>query len=61
MPVKSSVAMEPYAAKSMLHNLVWNFKLPIDTFTTDRSKTMRSMMRLNKINSNCAVQFKIFQ
>ena len=37
--------MEPYAAKSILHNLVWDFNLQIDTFTTDRSKTMKTMLR----------------
>ena len=39
--------MEPYAAKSILHNLVYDYNLQIDTFTTDRSKTMRSMIRFD--------------
>jgi len=42
--VKSSAAMEPYAAKTVLRSLVFDHHLHPDSFTTDRSSSMKSMM-----------------
>ena len=42
--VKSSSAMEPFAAKSLLLNLVWDHEMPIHSITTDRSTSMRTML-----------------
>ena len=43
--VKSSGAMEPYAAKTLLKNLVTEHELTPDSLTTDRSSTMKNMIR----------------
>merc|ERR1719186_1251879 len=53
--VKSSAAMEPYAAKTILNNLVFDHNLAIDSMTTDRSTTMKSMLsEFNKdLPENC--------
>ena len=37
--------MEPYAAKTLLKNMVVELKLTPDTLTTDRSTTMKEMIR----------------
>ena len=37
--------MEPFAAKSILTSLVTDYTLDIATFTTDRSSSMRTLMR----------------
>ena len=37
--------MEPFAAKTILMSLVSDFQLNIATFTTDRSSSIRTMMR----------------
>lgn len=42
--VNCSSAMEPYAAKTILRFLVFEHKLMIDSFTTDRSRTMKAML-----------------
>ena len=41
--------MEPYAAKTLLKNLVTEHQLTPDTLTTDRSTTMKNMIRLEKV------------
>ena len=43
--VASSSKMETLAAKSLLLNLVSEHELIIDSFTTDRSSDMRTLMR----------------
>ena len=48
--VKSSAAMEPYCCKSLLINLQEEFNLTPDSLTTDRSTTMKSMIRLDVLN-----------
>ena len=40
-----SANMEPFAAKSILTSLVTDYSLDIATFTTDRSSSMRTLMR----------------
>ena len=47
--VKSSAAMEPYCCKSLLINLQEEFNMTPDSLTTDRSTTMRSMIRLDDL------------
>ena len=47
--VKSSSAMEPYAAKTLLVNLIEEFNLIPSSLTTDRSGIMKSMMRWRNI------------
>ena len=42
--VKSSAEMEPYAAKSLVLNLAWDHDLMMDSITTDRSTSMRTML-----------------
>ena len=37
--------MEPFAAKTILTSLVTDYHLDIATFTTDRSSSMRTLMR----------------
>ena len=37
--------MEPFAAKTVLTSLVTDYELDIATFTTDRSSSMRTLMR----------------
>ena len=37
--------MEPFAAKTILTSLVTDYQLDISTFTTDRSSSMRTLMR----------------
>ena len=37
--------MEPFAAKTILTSLVTDYGLSISTFTTDRSSSMRTLMR----------------
>ena len=43
--VRYSGEMEPYAAKTILLHLTHEFGLKIDSITTDRSTTMRSMIK----------------
>ena len=42
--VKSSADMEPFACKTILMHLAWDHDLAVDTFTTDRSTTIKSMI-----------------
>ena len=42
--VKSSAEMEPYACKTLLMHLAWDHDLFVDTFTTDRSTSIKSMI-----------------
>ena len=43
--VRYSGEMEPYSAKTILLQLTHEFGLVIDSITTDRSTTMRTMIR----------------
>ena len=42
--VKSSATMEPYAAKTLLNDLLYAHSLHFDSITTDRSLTMKAML-----------------
>ena len=44
--VSYSGEMEPYCAKTVLLHLTHQMGLEVDSITTDRSTTMRSMIRL---------------
>ena len=48
--VKSSADMEPLAAKTLLLHLAWDHQLYIDSFTTDRSTSVKAMIRWVYIN-----------
>ena len=43
--VKSSAEMEVYGCKTVLLNLAWEYDLKIDAFTTDRSSTIKTLLR----------------
>ena len=47
-----SGAMEPYAAKTCLLSLVSDCQLQIASFTTDRSSTIKTMMRSDSLLSS---------
>ena len=42
--VKSSPDMEPFACKSLIMHLAWDHGLYMDTFTTDRSTSIKAMI-----------------
>ena len=43
--VNSSSEMEPYSCKTLLLNLAWEHGLQMDSFTTDRSTTIKTLLR----------------
>ena len=43
--VKSSAEMEPYSAKSLLLNLAHEHKIQMTSFTTDRSSSVKTVLR----------------
>ena len=45
--VKASSDMEPYSCKSLLLNLAHEHKIKMTSFTTDRSSSVKTVMRLN--------------
>jgi hypothetical protein len=41
--------MEPFACKTLILHLAWDHELYIDTFTTDRSTSVKAMIRFVRI------------
>ena len=42
---KSSAEMEVYSCKTLLMNLTWEHRVQINTFTTDRSSSIKMLLR----------------
>ena len=43
--------MEPFATKSLLLNLAWDHKLVVESITTDRSTSMKTMLEYEEKNN----------
>ena len=47
--VSSSAEMEPYSCKTLLLNLACEHGLKINSFTTDRSSSVKTVLRFNSV------------
>ena len=52
--------MEPFACKTLLLHLAWEHELQIDTFTTDRSTSIKAMIRFLYLLTRDPPQFIFF-